>query len=47
MEVAYAFAHELRGLSPCGRRAVESGQVRVIGEISNASYQWRFLAAAM
>jgi 3-oxoacid CoA-transferase subunit A/glutaconate CoA-transferase subunit A len=47
VEVAYAFGHELRGLSPCGRRAVESGQVRVTGEISNAAYQWRFLAAAM
>ncbi len=47
VEVAYAFGHELRGLSPCGRRAVESGQVQVTGEISNAGYQWRFLAAAM
>lgn len=47
VDVAYAFGHELRGLSPCGRRAVESGQVRVTGEISNAGYQWRFLAAAM
>jgi 3-oxoacid CoA-transferase subunit A/glutaconate CoA-transferase subunit A len=47
VEVAYAFGHELRGLSPCGRRAVESGQVKVTGEISNAGFQWRFLAAAM
>jgi acyl CoA:acetate/3-ketoacid CoA transferase alpha subunit len=47
VEVAYAFGHELRGLSPCGRRAVESGKVKVTGEISNAGYQWRFLAAAM
>jgi 3-oxoacid CoA-transferase subunit A/glutaconate CoA-transferase subunit A len=47
VEVAYAFVHELRGLSPCGRRAVESGQVKVVGELSNASYQWRFLAASM
>jgi acyl CoA:acetate/3-ketoacid CoA transferase alpha subunit len=47
VEVAYAFGHELRGLSPCGRRAVESGLVRVTGEISNAGFQWRFLAAAM
>jgi acyl CoA:acetate/3-ketoacid CoA transferase alpha subunit len=47
VEVAYAFGHELRGLSPCGRRAVESGQVQVTGEISNAGYQWRFLAASM
>jgi acyl CoA:acetate/3-ketoacid CoA transferase alpha subunit len=47
VEVAYAFGHELRGLSPCGRRAVECGQVKVTGEISNAGYQWRFLAASM
>ena len=47
VEVAYAFGHELRGLSPCGRRAVESCQVKVTGEISNAGFQWRFLAAAM
>lgn len=47
VEVAYAFGHELRGLSPCGRRSVESGQVKVTGEISNAGFQWRFLAAAM
>ncbi len=47
VEVAYAFGHELRGLSPCGRRAVETGQVQVTGEISNAGFQWRFLAAAM
>jgi acyl CoA:acetate/3-ketoacid CoA transferase alpha subunit len=47
VEVAYAFGHELRGLSPCGRRAVETGKVKVTGEISNAGYQWRFLAAAM
>ena len=47
VECAYAFGHELRGLSPSGRRAVESGQVRVVGELSNASYQWRFLAGMM
>ena len=47
VEVAYAFGHELRGLSPAGRRAVESGQVRVAAEISNAGYQWRFLAGMM
>jgi acyl CoA:acetate/3-ketoacid CoA transferase alpha subunit len=44
---AYAFGHELRGLSPCGRRAVESGKVKVTSESSNAGYQWRLLAAAM
>jgi glutaconate CoA-transferase subunit A len=47
VEVAYAFGHELRGLSPAGRRAVESGQVEVVAETSNASFQWRFLAGAM
>jgi acyl CoA:acetate/3-ketoacid CoA transferase alpha subunit len=47
VEVAYAFGHEMRGLSPCGCRAVESGQVKVTGEISNAGFQWRLLAAAM
>jgi 3-oxoacid CoA-transferase subunit A/glutaconate CoA-transferase subunit A len=47
IEVAYAFGHELRGLSPASRRAAESGQCQVIGEISNAGYQWRFLAAMM
>ena len=47
VEVAYAFGHELRGLSPASRRAVESGEVKIAGEISNAGYQWRFKAAAM
>lgn len=47
VEVAYAFGHELRGLSPASRRAVETGRCRVSGEISNAGYQWRFLAAMM
>jgi 3-oxoacid CoA-transferase subunit A/glutaconate CoA-transferase subunit A len=47
MEVAYAFGHELRGLSPASRRMVETGQCEVIGETSNAAYQWRFLAAMM
>ncbi|MGD2142271.1 MAG: CoA-transferase [Candidatus Bathyarchaeota archaeon] len=47
VECAYAFGHELRGLSPTGRRTVESGRVKVIGEISNAGFQWRFKAAAM
>jgi glutaconate CoA-transferase, subunit A len=47
VEVAYAFGHELRGLSPAGRRAVECGQVKVAAEISNAGYQWRFLAGMM
>lgn len=47
VECAYAFGHELRGLSPNGRRTVESGQVKVVAEISNAAYQWRFLAGMM
>ena len=47
VECAYCFGHEIRGLSPCGRRAVESGQVKVVAEISNAAYQWRFLAGMM
>ncbi len=47
IEVAYAFGHELRGLSPASRRAAERGHCEVVAEISNAGYQWRFLAAAM
>jgi 3-oxoacid CoA-transferase subunit A/glutaconate CoA-transferase subunit A len=47
VEVAYCFGHELRGLSPASRRRVESGQCQVVADISNAGYQWRFLAAAM
>jgi 3-oxoacid CoA-transferase subunit A/glutaconate CoA-transferase subunit A len=47
IEVAYSFGHELRGLSPASRRAVETGRCKVLGEISNAGYQWRFLAASM
>jgi acyl CoA:acetate/3-ketoacid CoA transferase alpha subunit len=47
IEVAYSFGHEIRGLSAAGRRAVETGQCRVVAEISNAGYQWRFLAGMM
>jgi 3-oxoacid CoA-transferase subunit A/glutaconate CoA-transferase subunit A len=47
VECAYSFGHELRGLSPAGRRAVESGEVKVVAEISNGGYQWRFLAGMM
>jgi glutaconate CoA-transferase subunit A len=47
VEVAYAFGHELRGLSPAGRRAVESGKVKVVAELSNGCYQWRFLGGMM
>jgi len=47
VDCAYSFGHELRGLSPAGRRAVEGGKVRVVAELSNAAFQWRFRAAAM
>ncbi|MBN2152931.1 MAG: CoA transferase subunit A [Candidatus Lokiarchaeota archaeon] len=47
VEVAYSFGHELRGLSPCGRRGVESGRVKVVSEISNGGFQWRFLGGMM
>ncbi|MCX6642063.1 MAG: CoA transferase subunit A [Candidatus Bathyarchaeota archaeon] len=47
VECAYAFGHELRGLSPAGRRLVEGGKVKVVSELSNAAFQWRFKAAAM
>jgi 3-oxoacid CoA-transferase subunit A/glutaconate CoA-transferase subunit A len=47
IEVAYAFGHELRGLSPASRRAVERGECKVVADISNAAYQWRFLAGMM
>jgi len=47
VESAYSFGHELRGLSPASRRMVQSGQCKVVAEISNAGYQWRFLAGMM
>jgi acyl CoA:acetate/3-ketoacid CoA transferase alpha subunit len=47
IEVAYAFGHEMRGLSPASRRAVKEGKVKVVAETSNAAYQWRFLAGMM
>jgi acyl CoA:acetate/3-ketoacid CoA transferase alpha subunit len=47
VEAAYSFGHELRGLSPAGRRAVESGSCKVVAEISNAGYQTRFLAGML
>jgi glutaconate CoA-transferase, subunit A len=47
IEVAYSFGHELRGLSPASRRAIESAKVKAVTEISNAGFQWRFKAAAM
>jgi 3-oxoacid CoA-transferase subunit A/glutaconate CoA-transferase subunit A len=47
VEVAYGFGHELRGLSPASRRAVQTGRCEVVAEISNAAFQWRLLAAMM
>jgi acyl CoA:acetate/3-ketoacid CoA transferase alpha subunit len=47
VEVAYTFGHELGGLSPASRRAVETEACRVVGEVSNAVFRWRFLAAMM
>ncbi|MGP3667676.1 MAG: CoA transferase subunit A [Candidatus Bathyarchaeota archaeon] len=46
VEAAYSFGHEIRGLSPASRRAVETGKVKVATEWSNAALQWRFKAAA-
>lgn len=47
VEVAYSFGQELRGLSTASRRMVETGQCKAVAEISNAGYQWRFLAGMM
>ena len=47
VEAAYCFAHETRGLAPASRRRVEEGDVDVVAEASNATLQWRFLAAKM
>jgi acyl CoA:acetate/3-ketoacid CoA transferase alpha subunit len=47
IEVAYTFGHEMRGLSPASRRAAQNGKLKVVSEISNAGYQWRFLAGMM
>lgn len=44
-EVAYSFADEIRGLSRPARTAVESGQLEVLSETTNAAFQWRFTAA--
>lgn len=46
VEVAYSFGHELRGLSPASRRAIETGKIKIASEWSNAALQWRFKAAA-
>jgi 3-oxoacid CoA-transferase subunit A/glutaconate CoA-transferase subunit A len=47
VEVAYSFGHELKGLSPASRRRVQNGECKVVAEITNAAYQWRFLAGMM
>lgn len=47
VEVAYSFGHELRGLSPASRRMVQEGRCKVVAELTNAAYQWRFLAGMM
>jgi acyl CoA:acetate/3-ketoacid CoA transferase alpha subunit len=47
VEAAYSFGHELRGLSPSSRKMVQTGKCKVAAEISNAGYQWRFLAGMM
>jgi len=47
VEASYSFGHELRGLSPSSRKKVQTGECKVIAEISNAGYQWRFLGGMM
>jgi len=45
-DISYVVGLELRGLSPNGRRLIESGAVRTT-EWSNAGLGWRYKAAAM
>lgn len=45
-DIAYVVGLEMRGLSPNGRRFMESGKVRTV-EWSNAGLAWRYKAAAM
>lgn len=45
-DIAYIVGLELRGLSPNGRRLIESGAVRTT-EWSNGGLGWRYKAAAM
>lgn len=45
-DISYVVGLELRGLSPHGRRLIESGRVRTT-EWSNAGLGWRYKAAAM
>lgn len=44
-EVAFGFSDEIRGLSHPARVAAESGRLKVISEMTNAGFQWRFTAA--
>lgn len=44
-EVAFGFSDEVRGLSHPAREAAESGRLKVISEMTNAGFQWRFTAA--
>jgi glutaconate CoA-transferase subunit A len=45
-DIAYVVGLEMRGLSPNGRRFMESGAVRTV-EWSNAGLAWRYKAASM
>lgn len=45
-DIAYVVGLEMRGLSPNGRRFMQSGKVRTV-EWSNAGLAWRYKAAAM
>jgi len=45
-DIAYVVGLEMRGLSPNGRRFMESGTVKT-AEWSNAGLAWRYKAAAM
>ncbi len=45
-DIAYVVGLEMRGLSPNGRRFMESGKVKT-AEWSNAGLAWRYKAAAM
>ncbi|WP_374724443.1 CoA transferase subunit A [Calidifontibacillus erzurumensis] len=45
-EIAYGFGDEVRGLCPASRRAVNNGSLKILSEMTNAGFQWRFSAAA-
>jgi len=44
-EIAFGFSDEVRGLSAPARKAAETGRLKVISEMTNAGFQWRFTAA--